>query len=86
MADKCLDVRDGGNCNQLGSYIDWHCYRIDCNQHGLCIDEYIIESIAISLDFILMDSDDGVDGVFNSRFDGGFNGWFHLAVLGYQPQ
>ncbi len=46
------------------------------------IDEYINESIAISLDCVSMDDDSG----FNGGFDGGFNGGFHLAVLGYQPQ
>ncbi len=44
----------------------------------MCIDEYIVELIAISLDRILMD--------VNGGFDGGFDGRFHLAVLGYWPQ
>jgi hypothetical protein len=48
----------------------------------LCDDEYIIKSIAISLDCGLMD----VDGGSNGEFDGEFDGRFHLAVLGYQPQ
>ncbi len=45
-----------------------------------------------------MDVDGGFDGVFDGWFDdrfnvwfdgglnGGFNSWFHLTVLGYQPQ
>jgi hypothetical protein len=82
VANKFLDTRDGSDCNQLGLYIDWHCCQIDRNQLGLCVDEDIIKSIAISLDHVSMD----VDGGFNGGFDGGFNGWFHLAVLGYQPQ
>jgi hypothetical protein len=45
----------------------------DCISIGI-----IIKSIAISLDCALMDVNGGVDG--------GFDGWFHLAVLGYQPQ
>jgi hypothetical protein len=77
-----LDVGDGGNCDQLGSYIDWHCCRIDRNQLGLCANEYIAKLIAISSDRVSMD----VDGGFNGGFDGGFYGGFHLAVLGYQPQ
>ncbi len=32
----------------------------------------------------------GIDGDFDSGFEGGFNSglfdWFHLAVLGYRPQ
>jgi hypothetical protein len=63
---------------------------------------YIVESIAISLDRVLMDVegsfddrfDVGFDGQFNGwfdggfygRFNGGFDGRFNLAVLGYQPQ
>jgi hypothetical protein len=38
----------------------------------------VVELIAISSDCVSMDVDSG--------FDGGFDGWFHLAVLGYQPQ
>ncbi len=82
MAYKCLDARDGGDCNQLGSYIDWHCCRINCNQLGLCIDEYIVELIAISSDCVSMDVNSG----FDSGFDCGFDGRFHLSVVGYQPQ
>ncbi len=40
---------DGGNCNQLGSYIDWH----------------VVKSIAISSDPKLMGIDGGFDGGFN---------------------
>jgi hypothetical protein len=90
VAFKRLDAHDGGNCNQLGLYIDWYPRQIDCNQLGLCIDEYIVESIAISSDCVLMDVDGGFDcgfnGGFDGGFDGGFNGQFHLAVLGYQTQ
>ncbi len=94
MAYKRLDAHDGGSCDQLGLYIDWHCRHINCNQLGLCIDEYIVELIAISSDGVSMDVDGGFNGGFDSgfygRFDGGFNGefdgQFHLAVLGYQPQ
>ncbi len=94
MAYKCLDGRDGGNCNQPGLYIDWHHCQIDCDQLRLCIDDYIVKSIAISSDRASMDVDDGFDGGFNGGFngwfdggfDGGFDGRFHLAVLGYQPQ
>ncbi len=78
MANKCLDAHDGGNCNQLGLYIDWHCCQIGRDQLGLCIDEYIVELIVISSDHVSMDVDGG--------FDGGFDGQVHLAVLGYQPQ
>jgi hypothetical protein len=73
-----LDARDGGYCNRLGSYINWHCCQIDHDQLGLCINEYIIKSIAIISDCVSMDVDGG--------FDGGFDGRFHLAMLGYQPQ
>ncbi len=94
MAYKRLDARDGGNCNQLRLYINWHCCQIDCDQLGLCIDKYIVELIAISLDHVSMDVNSGFDcgfdvgfnGGFNGGFDGGFDGQFHLAVLGYQPQ
>jgi hypothetical protein len=90
VAYKRLDACDGGDCNRLGLYIDWHRHQINCNQLGLCIDEYIVESIAISLDCISMDIDGGFDAGFNGGSDGGFNGGFdgqfHLAVLGYQPQ
>ncbi len=63
---------------------------------------YILESIAISSDRVLIDVDgsfddrfdSGFDGWFNGQLDGGFYGWFDggfdgrfdLAVLGYQPQ
>ncbi len=86
MAYKCLDAHDGGNCNQLGSYIHWHCCQINCDQLGSCVNEYIVELILISSDCVSMDVDSGFDGGFDSRFDGGFDGWFHLAVLGYWPQ
>ena len=46
----------------------------------------VVESIAISLDRVLMDVDGGFNGGFNSGFNQGFDSWFHLAVLGYQPQ
>jgi hypothetical protein len=69
-----LDAHDGSDCDQLGLYIKWHRYQIDCNQLGLCVNEYILKLIAISSDCVLMD------------VDGGFDGGFHLAVLGYQPQ
>jgi hypothetical protein len=82
VAYKSLDACDGCDCNQLGLYIDWHRHQIDCDQLGLCINEYIVELIAISSDRVLMDIDGGFDGGFNS----GFDGWFDLAVLGYQPQ
>ena len=94
MAYKRLDGRDGGDCDRLRLYIDWHCCQIDCNLLGLCIDEYIVELIAISSDHVSMDVDGGFDGGFDGEFDGWFDGWFdggfggqfHLAVLGYQPQ
>jgi hypothetical protein len=86
VAYKCLDARDGGNSVWLGLYINWHCCRIDCNQLGLCIDEYIVKLIAVSLDRVSMDVDSGFDGGFDGGFDDGFDGQFHLAVLGYQPQ
>jgi hypothetical protein len=82
VAYKCLDACDGSNCNWHGLYINWHCCQIDRNQLGLCVDEYIIKSIAISLDRVSMDVDCG----FNGGFDGGFVGRFHLAVLVYRPQ
>jgi hypothetical protein len=78
VAFKLLDMRDGGNCDWLGLYIDWHRCQIDCNQLGLCVDEYIIKSIEISLNRVSID--------VNGGFDGGFNGRFHLAVRGYRPQ
>ncbi len=46
---------------------------LDCISIGI-----VVKSIAISLDCVLMDVDGG--------FDGGIDGWFHLAVLGYRPQ
>ncbi len=73
-----MNVRDGGDYNWLRLYIDWHHCQINCNQLGLCIDEYIVKLIVISLDRVSMD--------VNGGFDGGFNGQFHLAVLGYRPQ
>jgi hypothetical protein len=79
---KNLDAHDGGDCDWLRLYIDWHCCQIDCNQLGLCIDEYIVKLIAISSNCVSMDVDSGFDG----GFDGGFDSQFHLAVLGYQPQ
>jgi hypothetical protein len=78
VAYKRLDARDGGNCNWLRSYINWHHCRINHNQLGSCIDEYIVKLIAISSDHVLMDVDSG--------FDSGFDGQFHLAVLGNQSQ
>ncbi len=81
-----MDAHDGSNCDQLGSYIDWHCCQIDCNQLGLCVNEYIVKLIAISSDCVSMDVDGGFDSGYYGGFDGGFNGWFHLAILGYQPQ
>ncbi len=80
------DARDGSNCNWLRLYINWHHCQINCNQLGLCIDEYIVELIAISLDCALMDVDSGFNSGCNGGFDGWFDGWFHLAVLGYQPK
>ncbi len=62
--------------------MDWHCCRINRNQLGLSVDEYIVKLIAISSDRVLMD----VDGGFDGRFDIGFDGGFDLAVLGYRPQ
>jgi hypothetical protein len=77
---------DGGNCDWFRLYFDWHCHQIDCNQLGLCIDEYIAKLFVISLNRISR----GINGGFDSGFDGGFDGGsfnqFHLAVLGYQPQ
>jgi hypothetical protein len=57
-----LDAHDGGDCNQLGLYINWHRGQIDCDQLGSCINQYIVKSIAISLDRVLMDVDGGFDG------------------------
>jgi hypothetical protein len=84
VAYKCLDAHDGGNCNRLGLYINWHCCQINYNQLGSCTDEYIVELIAISSDRVSMDVDggfdsgldSGFDGVFKGGFDGGFNGGF----------
>ncbi len=70
----------GSDCILIGTAI------INCNQLGLCIDEYIVESIAISSDRVQMDGDSGFDGGFDGGFNGGFDGQFHLSVLGYQPQ
>jgi hypothetical protein len=80
--------------NWLGLYVDLHRCQIDCNQLGLCADEYIIKLIAISFDRVSLDVDGGFDGCLNGRFnggfygwfDGGFDGWFNLAMLGYRPQ
>ncbi len=45
VACKCLDASDGRKIyNQPGSYIDWHCCQIDCNQLGLCINGCILSS------------------------------------------
>ncbi len=74
MAYLCLDAGDGSNCNRLGLYIDWHCCRIDCNKLGSCIDENIVELIAISLDRVSMDVDSGFNGGFNGGFESGFDG------------
>jgi hypothetical protein len=82
VAYKRLDAHDGGNWNRLGLYINWHHCQINCNQLRLRINEYIVELIAISLDRVSMDVHSGFDG----GFTGGFDGWSHLAVLGYQPQ
>ncbi len=49
VAYKCLDGRDSGDCNWLGSYID----------------EYIVESIAISSDCISMGINGGFNGGFD---------------------
>jgi hypothetical protein len=49
VAYKRLDARDGGNCNWLGSYIDWP----------------IVKSIGISSDCILMGINGGFDGRFD---------------------
>ncbi len=70
MAYKRLDARDGGHYNQLGLYIDRHCCRINHDQLGLCIDEYIVKLIAISSDCVSMD----VKSCFDGGFDGGFDG------------
>jgi hypothetical protein len=82
VAYKHLDACDGSNCNWLGSYINLHCCQIDCDQLGSFIDEYIINTIVISLDCVSMDLNSGFDGMFDS----GFDCRFHLAVLGYQPE
>ncbi len=60
------------NCNQLGSYIDWQRCQIDCDQLGLCINEYIVGSFY-----------GGLAGGLDGGLDGQFNAQFHLAVLGY---
>jgi hypothetical protein len=86
VAYKCLDAHDGGNCDQLGLYIDCHHCRIDRDQLGSFADEYIVKSIAISLNRVLMDVYSGFDSGFDGGFDGGFDSWFHLAVLGYRTQ
>ncbi len=81
-----MDAHDGGNCDQLGLFMDWHCCQINCNQLGLCADEYIVKSITISSDCVLIDVNGGFGSGFDGGFDGGFDCQFHLAVLGYQPQ
>ncbi len=48
--------------NWLGFYANLHCCQIDCNQLGLCADEYIVKLVAISLDCVSMDVDGGFDG------------------------
>ncbi len=50
---------------------------LDCISIGI-----VVKLIAISSDCVSMD----VDGGFDGGFDSGFDGWFHLAVLSYQPQ
>ncbi len=82
MAYNRLDACDGGDCDQLGLYMECHHCQIDCNQLGSCVNEFIVKSIAICSDRVSTDVDGGFDGGFNGGFDGGF----HLAVLGYQPQ
>ncbi len=81
--------------NRLSLYVNLHDHQIDWDQLGLCANEYIIKSIAISSDHVWMiDVDGGFDGRLNGQFDGGFygrfeggfDGWLNLAVLGYQPQ
>jgi hypothetical protein len=83
---KHLDACDGDDCNRLGLYIDWHRPQINCDQLGSCIDEYILESIAISSGRVSMDVDSGFNGGFDGGIDVGFDGRFHLAVLGNGPQ
>ena len=58
--------------NWLGLYVDLHRCQIDCNQLGLCANECIIKSIAISSDHVSMDVDGGFDGRLNCGVDGGF--------------
>ncbi len=86
VSRQLRDARDGGNCNQLGLYINWHRCQINCNQLGLCINGYIVKSIAISLERVSMDVDGGFDGGFdvgfNGRLDGGFNGRFDSGCAG----
>jgi hypothetical protein len=74
VAYKCLDARDGSNCDQLRLYINWHHCQINPNQLGLCVDEYIVKSIAISSDSVSMDVDGGFDSGFDGGFDDGFGG------------
>ncbi len=46
----------------------------------------VVQLITISLDHALIDVNSGVNSGCNGGFDDGLDGWFHLAVLGYQPQ
>jgi hypothetical protein len=82
VAYKHLNAHGGSDCDWLRLHIDWHLLQIYCNQLGSCVDENIVELIAISSDCVLMDVESGFDG----GLDGGFGNWFHLVVLGYQPQ
>jgi hypothetical protein len=54
---------------------------LDCISIGI-----VVKLITISSDCVSIDVDGGFDGRLNSWFYGGLNGWFDLAVLGYQPQ
>jgi hypothetical protein len=103
VAYECLDARDGGDLQSARIV-----YQLALSSNQLRSARivyqwmYILGSIAISSDHVLMDVDGGFndrfnggfDGRFNGQFDGGFYGWFdggfdsrfNLAVLGYQPQ
>jgi hypothetical protein len=59
VSQQLQDARDGDDCDRLRSYIDCHCPQIDPNQLGLCIDEYIVKLIAISLDRVSIDVEGG---------------------------
>jgi hypothetical protein len=59
-----------------------YCDGSNCDWLGLHIDWHIVGLIAISSDCISID----IDGRFDDGFDGGSFDWFHLAMLGYQPQ